>query len=98
VALAPLFVTAGGSLNFVAVFFSLTVCGLFVAVLRNFFSRQFERKADEFAVRATGDAESFKSALSRVVELRNHDGERAPSLLDTHPSLPERFRIADRAA
>lgn len=98
VALAPLYATAGGSLNFVAVFFSLTVCGLFVAVLRNFFSRQFERKADEFAVRSTGDAETFKSALSRVVELRNHNGERAPSLLDTHPSLPERFRIADRAA
>ncbi|MGD9685253.1 MAG: M48 family metalloprotease [Candidatus Obscuribacterales bacterium] len=98
VALAPLFVTAGGSLNFVAVFFSLTVCALFVSVLRNFFSRQFERRADEFAVRATGDVDNFKSALSRVVELRNHDGERAPSLLDTHPSLPERFRIADRAA
>ncbi|MCA9801204.1 MAG: M48 family metalloprotease [Cyanobacteria bacterium HKST-UBA02] len=98
VALAPLFVTAGGSLNFFAVFFCLTVCGLLMTALRNFFARQFERKADEFAVRATGDAETFKSALSRVVELRNYDTERAPSLLDTHPSLPERFRIADRAA
>ncbi len=81
-------------------FVALVVAGVWVvtAPLRNFVSRSQERRADDFALRITGSADAFRTALRRLA-LR-HLAEERPSrmtqwLYHRHPSVAERLATAD---
>ena len=86
-----------GALPFVA----LVVAGVWVvaAPLRNAVSRNQERRADDFALRITGSADAFRTALRRLAS--RHLAEERPSRLTRwmfhrHPSVAERLATADR--
>jgi Zn-dependent protease with chaperone function len=81
-------------------FVALTVAVAWVlsAPLRNAVSRHQERRADAFALRTTGSADAFRTALRRLA-LR-HLAEERPSrmtqwLYHRHPSVAERLETAD---
>jgi STE24 endopeptidase len=85
-----------GALPFVA----LVVGGVWVvtAPLRNAVSRSQERRADDFALRITGSADAFRTALRRLAS--RHLAEERPSrmthwLYHRHPSVAERLATAD---
>jgi len=67
--------------------------------LRLALSRWQERRADRFALRATGGADAFSTAIRRLGA--RHLAEERPSLLtrwlfQRHPSVAERLAMAER--
>lgn len=71
--------------------------GLITMPLENVFSRWRERKADEYALLATGKAEAFSSAFTRLANqnLGEVDPERwVVILFYSHPPLGERIAMA----
>ena len=71
--------------------------GLITMPLDNAFSRWRERKADEYALQATGKAEAFGSAFTRLANqnLGEVDPERwVVVLFYSHPPLGERIAMA----
>jgi STE24 endopeptidase len=85
-----------GALPFIA----LVVGAVWVAAapVRHAASRRQERRADDFALRATGSAEAFRTALRRLAS--KHLAEERPSrlvqlLYHGHPSVTERLAAAD---
>jgi len=81
-------------------FVALAVAAVWVltAPLRHAVSRYQERRADAFALRTTGSADAFRTALRRLAS--QHLAEERPSrltqwLYHRHPSVAERLASAD---
>jgi Zn-dependent protease with chaperone function len=81
-------------------FVALAVAAVWVltAPLRHAVSRYQERRADAFALRTTGSADAFRTALRRLAS--QHLAEERPSritqwLYHRHPSVAERLATAD---
>jgi len=72
--------------------------GLVTMPLSNAFSRWRERRADEYALRATGKGAAFASALTRLANQNLADADPEPWvewLLYSHPALSKRIRMAE---
>jgi STE24 endopeptidase len=75
--------------------------GLVTMPLGNAISRWRERKADEFALRITGNGQAFASALTRLANQNLAEVEPAPwevFLLHSHPPLSRRIQHANQFA
>ena len=71
--------------------------GLITMPLGNAFSRWRERRADEYALSATGKGEAFASALTRLANQNLADADPEPwveFLLYSHPALNKRIEMA----
>lgn len=80
---------------------STSAVGLAATPLVNAFSRRLERRADDFALALTGDADAFVGAMERLAALNL--AERAPhpvkeALLHSHPSIARRIARARTGA
>ena len=72
--------------------------GLVTMPLGNAYSRQRERLADEYALRATGKGEAYASALTRLANQNLAEADPEPwveSLLYSHPALSKRIAMAE---
>ncbi len=72
--------------------------GLVTMPLGNMLTRWRERKADEFALRLTGKAKDFASALTRLANQNLSDVDPEPwveFLLYSHPALSKRIAMAE---
>jgi Zn-dependent protease with chaperone function len=82
-----------GAIATISVFFIY-----FIFIFR-YFSRQFERQADLYAISVLDNPESFKSALIKVARI-NHIPLQMPRFAEifrTHPSIFERLSLVDKA-
>ena len=75
-----------------------TVLSLMVLPLVNGFSRQRERKADDFALRMIPDVNPFISSMNKLAE--HNLAERRPKpwiefIFHSHPSIEKRIRRAE---
>jgi STE24 endopeptidase len=69
--------------------------------LGNAFSRWRERRADEYALRATGKAAAYAAALTRLANQNLSEVEPEPwveFLLYSHPALGKRIAMAQNVA
>jgi STE24 endopeptidase len=79
----------------------LLVIGLFGLVtmpLTNAYSRWRERRADQYALRMTGNGEAFVSAMTRLANQNLSDADPEPwveVLLYSHPALGKRIAMAE---
>jgi len=75
----------------------LMAVGLFALPIANGWSRYVERQADDFALRLTGNAPAFISAMERLGALNLAEAEPHPIkelLFYSHPSIRRRVRSA----
>ncbi len=80
-----------------ALVFYLTLSGLILMPLTNFISRKYEFQADEYALRTTGDLNSFVSTMEKLAEINLADKEPHPVVeffLYSHPSIKRRIEAA----
>ena len=73
--------------------------GLVTMPLGNAYSRWRERRADEYALRATGNGAAYTSALTRLANQNLSDADPEPwveFLLYSHPALGKRIAMAQR--
>lgn len=73
------------------------VLGVVALPLGNGFSRRIERRADDFALRTTGDPEAFVGAMERLAHLNlaeRHPHPVKEFLLYSHPSIDRRIARA----
>jgi STE24 endopeptidase len=71
--------------------------GLITMPLGNAYSRWRERRADAYALQATGNGKAFASAFSRLANQNLADADPEPwvvLLLYSHPPLRERIEMA----
>jgi STE24 endopeptidase len=76
----------------------MSVFGLVIMPLTNAFSRWRERRADFYALEATGNGPAFASAMRRLADqnLAEADPERwVEVLLYSHPALSRRIAMAE---
>ena len=74
------------------------VYGLVTMPLENAYSRQRERRADEYALKATGKGAAYASALTRLANQNLADADPEPwveILLYSHPALNKRIAMAE---
>jgi len=74
------------------------VYGLVTMPLGNAYSRQRERRADEYALKATGKGAAYASALTRLANQNLADADPEPwveILLYSHPALNKRIAKAE---
>ncbi len=79
-------------LMFVVALFSMAL-----SPLRNTLSRRFETACDRYALRATGDAEAYRSAFTKLARINKADPDPHPLevfLLHDHPPMAARLAIA----
>jgi STE24 endopeptidase len=72
--------------------------GLLTMPLTNGFSRWRERRADEYALQATGKPQAFASAMTRLANQNLADADPEPwveFLLHSHPALGKRIQMAE---
>ena len=75
----------------------LGVYGLVTKPLGNAYSRWRERRADEYALQATGNGPAYASALTRLANQNLADADPEPWvewLLYSHPALSKRIKMA----
>ncbi|MEM6330594.1 MAG: M48 family metallopeptidase [Planctomycetota bacterium] len=75
----------------------LTVFSMLIGPLQNMVSRAFERQADAYALRRTGDAGAFRSAFLKLARMNKADLDPHPLevwLLHSHPPIRERLASA----
>ncbi|MBZ0187332.1 MAG: M48 family metalloprotease, partial [Candidatus Obscuribacterales bacterium] len=80
----------------IAVLFIYMGMSIFTHVLSRFFTRQFERRADEYAIRVTGDPQAFRSAMTRIYDFRKVGKTSQVRVFDSHPPFGQRIAMADR--
>jgi STE24 endopeptidase len=76
---------------------SMSLFGLVTMPLTNAYSRWRERRADEYALRATGKPQAYASALTRLANQNLADVDPEPWvewLLHSHPPLGKRIKMA----
>jgi len=74
--------------------------GLVTMPLTNAYSRWRERRADQYALRMTGNPEAFASAMTRLANQNLSDADPEPwveALLYSHPALGKRIAMAKSA-
>ncbi|MCE1188363.1 MAG: M48 family metallopeptidase [Ignavibacteria bacterium] len=74
------------------------IIGVLQSPLHNAISRSFEYQADKYAVKITGDEESFKSALTKLNEQNLGDKDPHPFIewfSYSHPSIKNRIAAID---
>jgi len=74
------------------------VYGLVTMPLGNAYSRQRERRADEYALKVTGKGAAYASALTRLANQNLADADPEPwveLLLYSHPALNKRIAMAE---
>lgn len=74
------------------------VYGLVTMPLGNAYSRQRERRADEYALNATGNGAAYASALTRLANQNLAEADPEPwveILLYSHPALNKRIAMAE---
>jgi STE24 endopeptidase len=72
--------------------------GLVTMPLGNAFSRWRERRADEYALKATGNGQAYASALTRLANQNLAEADPEPwveVLLYSHPALTKRIAMAE---
>ena len=72
--------------------------GLVTMALSNAYSRWRERRADEYALKATGKGRAYASAQARLANQNLADADLEPwveRLLYSHPALGKRIRRAE---
>jgi STE24 endopeptidase len=72
--------------------------GLVTMPLENAFSRWRERRADQYALRMTGNGKAFAAALAKLADQNLSDAEPEPWVeffLYSHPALSKRIRTAE---
>lgn len=77
------------------------IYGLVTMPLSNAYSRWRERRADEYAIRATGNGKAYASALTRLANQNLADVDPEPwmeFLLYSHPALSKRIAVAEKLA
>ena len=87
VAVMPLFVLVIG------------IYGLITMPLGNAYSRQRERRADEYALQVTGKGAAYASALTRLANQNLAEADSEPwveTLLYSHPALSKRIAMAEK--
>jgi len=68
--------------------------GLYWGLMFKFFSRRFEREADRYAVKATGDVAMFQQALEKLAEVNGSVKQYAKwDIFQTHPPVAERIKV-----
>lgn len=75
----------------------LTLFSIFAMPATNFISRKFELEADAFALRATGDRESFISTMEKLAAMNLSDMDPNPVvefIFYSHPSIGRRISFA----
>jgi STE24 endopeptidase len=78
----------------------LGLYGLLTMPLTNGYSRWRERRADEYALEATGKAAAYASALARLANQNLAEADPEPwveFLLYSHPALNKRIAMAEAA-
>ena len=78
--------------------FVMGIFGLITMPLTNTYSRWRERRADEYALRATGKPAAFASAMTRLANQNLADVDPEPwveIILYSHPALNRRIRMAE---
>ncbi len=76
----------------------LTVFGIVTTPIQNALSRLYERQADAYALKATGNKEAFIGAMKRLSEMNMADDEPHPLvefLFYSHPAISKRIRAAE---
>jgi STE24 endopeptidase len=76
----------------------ISAYGLITLPLTNAFSRWRERRADEYALKATGKPVAFASAMARLANQNLSEVDPEPwveFLLYSHPALSKRIRMAE---
>jgi STE24 endopeptidase len=74
------------------------VYGLVTMPLGNAYSRQRERRADEYALKVTGKGAAYASALTRLANQNLADADPEPwveIMLHSHPALNKRIAMAE---
>jgi STE24 endopeptidase len=75
--------------------------GLVTMPLSNAYSRWRERRADEYALEATGNGQAYASALTRLANQNLAEADPEPwveFLLYSHPSLSSRISMAEKVS
>ena len=73
------------------------IYGLVTMPLSNAYSRWRERRADDYALKATGKGQAYASALTRLANQNLADADPEPwveFLLHSHPALGKRIEMA----
>ncbi len=76
----------------------MSLFGLVTMPLSNAYSRWRERKADQYALHATGNGPAFASAMTRLANQNLADADPEPwveYLLHSHPALNKRIAMAN---
>ncbi|HJW90146.1 MAG TPA: M48 family metalloprotease [Anaerolineales bacterium] len=76
----------------------MSAYGLITMPLGNLYSRWRERRADEYALKATGKGRAYASALTHLANQNLADTDSEPwveFLLYSHPALGKRIRMAE---
>jgi len=79
--------------------FYLSIFSLLIMPLTNSISRGFEREADAYALKSTGDTESFISSMRTLSSMNLSDSDPHPIiefLFHGHPSIKKRIDFAMR--
>ena len=76
---------------------SLTLFGLLLEPMQNALSRRFERQADHYALRATGQPAAYRSAFLKLARVNKDDPD--PPWLEvvlfhSHPPIADRLALA----
>ncbi len=80
--------------GFSMIYFYLIWIFLYLGIITKFISRRFERQADEYCVKLTGELETYISALTKLTEI-NFSTKKWTGfdrLLKTHPDLEGRIK------
>jgi STE24 endopeptidase len=75
--------------------------GLVTMPLSNAYSRWRERRADQYALEATGNGQAYASALTRLANQNLAEADPEPwveFLLYSHPSLSSRIAMAEKVS
>ncbi|MEM6798029.1 MAG: M48 family metallopeptidase [Planctomycetota bacterium] len=79
----------------------MTIFSLLIGPGQNVVSRHFERQADRYALRCTGDPSAFRSAFLKLARMNKADLDPHPIevwLLHSHPPIRERLDAAESLA
>ena len=83
------------SVNAISVLFVYVATTMLTHALLRFFSREFERRADTYAIETTGDPNAFRFAMTKVYEFRKNKKTSQVRVFDTHPPYAQRIKLAD---
>lgn len=90
----PLIDDSFRTIGMIAVFLIIGLAGYYFSLR---YSRHQEYRADAYALQATGQVQSFKSAMVRLVKI-NLMHVNVVHHLSSHPTLAQRLRHADEFA